>query len=390
MGNYITIMSQLQNLTPRYQIENLTNQYLGNRYVKSFTCWNQYTVMLYAQASGKDSLRDIQNSLATHEHKFYHLGLKSVRRSTLCDANNKRDYRIYESLFYETVKRCKDITPKHRFKFKNPLLLMDSTTIDLCLSMFDWAKFRTTKGAIKMHCLFDLSGQIPVFAYITDGKKGDITVARLVLDIVPDSIYCWDRGYIDFEFLYKVESKGAFFVTRAKDNLNYTVTGQHGSYQKNGVLSDEIITLNGFYQQKDYPKTLRLIRYYDHETDKELVFMTNNFKLAAYTITQIYKARWYIEVFFKWIKQNLKIKTFFGTSRNAVLSQIWIAMIYFVLLAYIKYQSKYKYSLFYLHKIIKETLMERFHLLDLLNLDDNRLKRLKSSDSQPELALAFT
>jgi hypothetical protein len=347
-------------------------------------------VMLYAQASGKDSLRDIQNSLAAHEHKLYHLGLKSVRRSTLCDANNKRDYRIYETLFYEMVKRCKDITPKHRFKFKNPLLLLDSTTIDLCLSLFDWAKFRTTKGAIKMHCLFDLSGQIPVFIHITDGKKHDVPIARSVLDIVPDSIYCWDRGYIDFKFLYSVQSKGAFFVTRAKDNLNYTSAGQHSDYQKNGVLSDKRITLAGFYQQQDYPKELRLVHYYDHETDKELTFITNNFILSAYTIAQIYKARWYIEVFFKWIKQNLKIKTFFGTSKNAVMSQIWIAMIYFILLAYIKYQSKYKYSLFYLHKIIRSTLMDRFHLIDLLNLDDRRLQKLKSCSAQHELALVYT
>jgi len=383
-------MSQLQGLTPRFQFESLVSRYMGDYYAKKFTCWNQYTVLLYAQASGKDSLRDIQNGLAPHEQKFYHLGLKSVRRSTLCDANNKRDYRIYEALFYEMVKRCKDITPKHRFKFKNPLFLMDSTTIDLCLSLFDWAKFRTTKGAIKMHCLFDLSGQIPVFAHITDGKTHDITAARSVLDIVPDSIYCWDRGYIDFKFLSSVESKGAFFVTRAKDNLSYTITGQHSDYIKNGVLSDDCISLKGFYQQQDYPKQLRLIQYYDHETNKELTFMTNNFTLAAYTIAQIYKARWFIEVFFKWIKQNLKIKTFFGTSKNAVLTQIWVAMIYFLLLAYIKYQSKYKYSLFYLHKMIHETLMERFHLIDLLNLDDKRLQKLKSGSGQTVLSLVFT
>lgn len=198
-----------------------------------------------------------------------------------------------------------------------------------------------------------------------------------------------DRGYIDYAFLHSIEEAKAFFVTRAKDNMNYQVIGQHSNNQNNGVISDEIVVLSGFYQKQDYPKQLRLISYYDHDTDKDLVFLTNNFNLSASTIAQIYKARWQIETFFKWIKQNLKIKTFFGTSKNAVLSQVWIAMIYYLLLAYIKYQSKYKYSLFYMHNIIKEMLLERYSLIDLLNLDDKRLKKLKSADCQPELALNY-
>ena len=387
--HYNTIMNQLQTFFPRHQFENLVNRYSGNRYVKNFSCWNQFTVMLYAQSSGKDSLRDIQDSFLAQESKMYHLGLNKVRRSTLADANQTRSYAIYEDLFYQMVERCKSITPRHKFKFKNPMFVFDATVIDLCFSAFPWAKFRAAKGAIKLHCQLDHSGNIPTFMVATDGKQHEITVARSFFDISADSIYCVDKGYIDFAWLHSIETAKAFFVTRAKDNMKYTVVGQHSLPQKNAVISDEIIALTGFYQKQKYPKELRLINYYDKETDKLLVFLTNNFKLAAFTIAQIYKARWQIESFFKWIKQNLKIKTFLGTSKNAVLTQIWIAMCYYLLLAYIKYQSKYKYSLFYLHKVIKEMLMEHCHLIDLLNLNDKLLSKIKNTDQQLSLALNF-
>ena len=388
--HYNTIMQQMQTLVRRHQFESIVNNVLGNRYVKYFTCWQQFTVMLFAQISGKDSLREIQNAFLAQAGKLYHLGLKAVKRSTLSDANKKRSYVIYERLFYKILGHCKSITPKHKFRFKNSLQTIDSTVIDLRMEMFPWAKFRTTKGAIKMHCMLDHSGHIPSFITVSNGKTHDVTAAKSFLNPVPDSIYCLDRAYIDYGFLYTIERAKAFFVTRAKDNMDYQVIGQHSDNQKNGVLSDEIVVLSGFYKQHDYPKPLRLITFYDHDTNKELVFLTNNFKLSALTIAQIYKARWQIEVFFKWIKQNLKIKTFFGTSKNAVFSQIWIAMIYYLLLAYIKYQSKYKYSLFYLHSVIKEMLLERCPLIDLLNLDDKRLKKLKSYDCQLDLALNFT
>jgi hypothetical protein len=383
-------MYQMQTLVGRHQFESIVKSMNGNRYVKYFTCWQQFTVMLFAQISGKDSLREMQNAFLAQADKLYHLGLKSVKRSTLSDANKKRDYGIYQQLFYKILGHCRSITPKHKFKFKNDLYSLDSTVIDLCMEMFPWAKFRTTKGAIKMHCLLDHSGHIPSFITVTDGKKHDVVAAKSFLTPVPDSIYCMDRGYIDYGFLYSIETAKAFFVTRTKDNMHYQVIGQHSDNQKNGVLSDEIVVLSGFYTKQDYPKQLRLITYYDHETNKELIFLTNNFRLSALTIAHVYKARWQIETFFKWIKQNLKINTFFGTSKNAVFSQIWIAMIYYLLLAYIKYQSKYKYSLFYLHSVVKEMLLERCNLIDLLNLDDKRLQKLKSSDCQPELALSFS
>jgi hypothetical protein len=382
-------MSEIQKFIPRHEFENLVERYLGDRYVKTFTCWNQLTVMLYAQISGKDSLRDIQNSFLVQSNKLYHLGLPIIKKSTLADANQTRDYSLYMSMFYMLHERCKSITPKHKFKFKNPLYSIDSTTIDLCLSMFDWAKFRTTKGAIKLHYQFDHSGNIPEFIAITDGKIHDMTAARSFFNIVADSIYCFDRGYNKYNWLYTIEQNKAFFVTRAKDNIKYTVFGQHTEPKNNNVLSDEIISFTGFYQQQDYPKELRLVRYYDIDTKRVFVFLTNNFKLSALTIAQIYKARWQIEVFFKWIKQNLKIKTFLGTSKNAVLTQIWIAMCYYLLLTYIKYQSKYSKTIFYLHKIIKTTVLERLNLFDLLRMNDKILSRVMHKEQEPQLALNF-
>lgn len=387
--HYNTIMSQLQTFVPRHHFQNLVESYKGDLYVKNFTCWNQFTVMLYAQVSSKDSLRDIENSIEAQSHKLYHIGLQSVKRSTLADANQTRDYNIYEQLFYKILDRCKDITPKHKFKFKNPLYLIDATVIDLCLSTFDWAKFRTTKGAIRIHCQFEHSGQIPTFVVITDAKQHEITVARSSFVPVADSIYCVDRGYIDYRWLSSINNNKAYFVTRAKDNIKYTVVGQHSEPKKNNVISDEIISLTGYYQQQYYPKELRLIKYYDEEKNRIFMFLTNNFKLSAYTIAQIYKARWQIEVFFKWIKQNLKIKTFMGTSKNAVLTQVWIAMCYYLLLTYIKYQSKYKYSIFYLHKIIRTTIWERMNLIDLLNINDKNLPKVIHKEEQYQLELNF-
>lgn len=387
--HYNTIMNQLQDFVPRHHFDTLVKSYFGERYVKSFTCWNQFTTMLYAQVSGKDSLRDIQNSLTAQSHKLYHLGLQSVKRSTLADANQTRDYHIYEKLFYRIYERCENIVPKSRFKFKNPLLIIDATTIDLCLSMFDWAKFRTTKGAIKLHCQFEHSEQIPSFITVTDGKTHEITAARSFFNPVADSIYCVDKGYSDYSWLYTIDESKAFFVTRAKDNIKYEVIGQHSEPKKESVISDDIIAFTGFYQKQDYPKELRLIHYYDKETDKTFMFLTNNFNLSASTIAKIYKARWQIEVFFKWIKQNLKIKTFLGTSKNAVLTQVWIAMCYYLLLSYIKYQSKYKNTIQYLHKIIKTTVLERLNLIDLLNMNDKILSRVIPKQHLGQLTFNF-
>lgn len=346
--------------------------------MKRFNCWNQLTALLYAQASGKDSLREIEQGLQIQDSKRYHLGLPKIRRSTLADANQNRSYQIFESLFYKLLKRCQDLNPRHKFKFKNPLYSLDATTIDLCLSSFDWAKFRKAKGGIKLHCRLDHSGNIPNFIRVTDAKKHEVSVAKKDFDIIPDSICCFDKAYNDFVFYRRITEAKAFFVTKAKDNLDYDVTGQHTETLKKGILSDETIKL----KNPKYTKELRLIRHYDSETGNIIIFLTNNFRLAPFTITQIYKDRWQIEIFFRWIKQNLKIKTFLGTNKNAVLTQIWIAMCYFLLLAYIKYQTKFGKSLFYLHRIVKETLLERLNLIDLLRAPLNKLIRANSEDFQ--------
>ena len=374
MNKVYTIFSELLKLCPRYHFDKAVEQYQGDRYVKTFTTWQQFMAILYSQIMQKDSLRDIVTGLSAHAARWYHLGLIGICKSTLSDANARRNYRIFEELFYNLLARCKNQTPKHKFRFKNPLYTIDASTIDLCLSVFPWAKFRTTKGAIKLHCLYDHSGALPTFMTITDGKRHDVRVVKdNTLPLSPDSIVSIDKAYIDYEWLNSLDEQGVWFVTRAKTNIDYAVVGQHPISSKR-VLSDERIFLQGVLTKIKYSKDLRLIRYYDEERKKTLTFLTNNFKLAATTIAQIYESRWQIELFFKWIKQNLKIKSFLGTSKNAVLTQIWVAMCYYLLLTYIKYQTKYGFSLLQLSRVIREMLFERKALIDILTLKPGRLK----------------
>ncbi len=380
-----TIFSELLKLYPRYHFEKAVERYQGDRYVKTFSTWQQFITILYSQIKRKDSLRDIEAGLTTQSAKWYHIGLTGVRRSTLSDANTKRDYRAFEELFYHLLSRCRDLTPKHRFRFKNPLYTIDATTIDLCLSVFPWAKFRKTKGAVKMHCLYEHSGALPSFLVITDGKASDVKVVKETsFPMLPDSIVSIDRGYIDYNWLNSLNNNGIWFVTRAKSNIDYTVVGQH-PVSARGVVSDSIICLNGIKTRELYAKELRLIEFYDSETKKTLVFLTNNFHLSAATIAQIYKSRWQIELFFKWIKQNLMIKSFLGTSKNAVMTQIWIAMSYYLLLTYIKYQTKYGYSLLNLSRVIRETLFDRKTLIDILTLKPERLRAFQDESLQATL-----
>lgn len=374
MNKVYTIFSELLKLCPRYQFDKAVEQYHGDRYVKTFTTWQQFMAILYSQIKQKDSLRDIVTGLSAHAARWYHLGITGIYKSTLCDANAKRDYRIFEGLFYHLLGRCKNLTPKHKFRFKNPLYTIDASTIDLCLSVFPWAKFRRTKGAIKLHCLYDHSGALPTFMTVTDGKRHDVRVVKdNTFPLLSDSIVSVDKAYIDYNWLKSLDEQGVWFVTRAKVNIDYAVVGQHLITSKK-VLSDERIILEGVLTRAKYPKDLRLIRYYDEERQKMLTFLTNNFKLAATTIAQIYKSRWQIELFFKWIKQNLKIKSFLGTSKNAVMTQIWIAMCYYLLLTYIKYQTKYSFSLLQLSRVVREMLFERKALIDILTLKPDRLK----------------
>lgn len=382
MNKVYTIFSELLKLCPRYHFDKAVEQYQGDRYVKIFTTWQQFMAILYSQITQKDSLRDIVTGLSAHAARWYHLGLTGIHKSTLSDANAKRDYRMFEGLFYQLLARCKNLTPKHKFRFKNPLYTIDASTIDLCLSVFPWAKFRTTKGAIKLHCLYDHSGALPTFLTVTDGKRHDVRVVKdNPFPLSPDSIVSVDKAYIDYKWLNLLNTQGVWFVTRAKTNIDYTVVGQHQISGK-GVLSDEHISLRGQMTKAKYSKELRLIRYYDEEREKMLTFLTNNFKLAATTIAHIYKSRWQIELFFKWIKQNLKIKSFLGTSKNAVLTQIWVAMCYYLLLTYIKYQTKYSFSLLQLSRVLREMLFERKALIDILTLKPDRLKMRREEPLQ--------
>ena len=379
MSHANTIYNQILQLIPRHQFETRVGHYHADRYVKYFTCWQQFLTLLYAQVRSKDSLRDIETSLKSQSTRWYHIGLKDIKRSTLSDANNRRDYRVYEDFFYTLLNRCKSITPKHRFRFKNPLYTLDATVIDLCLSLFPWAKFRKKKGALKLHCLYDHSGSIPSFLVATDAKQHEVKVAKeTTLPLVPDSILSVDRAYIDYKWLYSLTKSKVYFVTRTKKNMRYEIIGQHDVSTKKGVLFDYTVRLTGYYQKRFYPEPLRLVGFYDTETEKELIFLTNNFSLAAYTITQIFKARWQIEIFFKWIKQNLKIKSFLGTSKNAVLTQIWVAMCYYLLLTYIKYQTKYAYTLLELSRMIAETVFDRISFIDLLSCSSYNYKRARN------------
>ena len=388
MAYYSTVMNQLLQLIPRHQFDKIVKKYEADRYVRYFNCWQLFITLLYAQIRKKDSLRDIVTSLLTQINRWYHLGLEKIKRSTLSDANNRIDYRVFEDMFYALLDKCRSLSPDHKFKFKNPLYSLDSTVIELCLSVFPWAKFRQVKGALKLHFLYDHSGSLPSFLVITDGKQHDIKVARsLDLPLLPDSIISIDRAYIDYKWLYSLKRQGVYFVSRAKKNMKYKVIGQHEVDVDKGVIFDVEILLIVEQSKEAYPEKLRLVGYIDKQTNKEFTFLTNNFQLSAYTIAQIYKSRWQIEIFFKWIKQNLKIKSFLGTSKNAVLVQIWIAMIYYLLLSFIKFQTKYRYSLLDLSRIFEEAAMDMVNIIDLLSCRDYDRFRARIREPDQQLTL---
>ncbi len=389
MPHYNTLFGHLLNQLPRHDFEKLVFKYRGDRYAKKLSTWNQLQVLLFAQCGGHQSLRDIETGLLAQRSRLYHLGLPDkICRNTLSHANSRREWRIYHDFFYRILARCKDLTPKHRFRFKNPLYAFDATTVSLCLSVFPWARIKHKKGALKMHFQYDYSGDIPAFMTITTGNLSDVVAAKRHLPISRDSIYCLDRAYIDYGWFRRIDGKGAFFVTRLRQGMRYRVVGQHRSFTgKAGILSDEIIELANRESRRAYPKWLRLVRYRDAKHDRVFAYITNNLELSGRAIADIYKARWQIEAFFKFIKQNLKIKTFLGTSQNAVFTQIWAAMCYLLLLAYLKYQTKYRNSLYYLHRLIRSGLLLKITLIDLLGLNEKRLSRVRDDDLQ--LSFAF-
>lgn len=384
-----TILNQLQHLLPLSDFSSFVGQHQADKYVKRFSCKDQLTVLLYAQATGKDSLREIETGLRMWDSRWYHLGLQSVSRSTLARVNENRPWQIYESLFYALLEKCRSLSPETAsFNFENPLYAMDSTTVDLCLSLFPWATFHHEKGAIKLHTLFNVRSQIPEFLTITEWRQTDVAeLQALDLDRMPKgSILVMDKGYNDYSELFRIHASERFFVVRLKEKAQIFTLAQH-PVDEMGVLKDERVAFTLPVATKDYPDDLRLVTYYDAESKKTYKFLTNNDKLSAKTIADIYRQRWQIELFFKWIKQHLKIKTFLGTSKNAVMTQVWVAMIYFLLLSWIKAQTKFQGSLLDLTRIVAEMLLQHVSLIDLLRLTPKSLPRALARAAPPQMAL---
>jgi len=363
------IFSQVMDFIPMHIFRRCVTRYQGNSKVKSFTCRDQFLCMAFAQITYRESLRDIEACLRAQSHKVYHMGIRGkVSRSTLADANEERDWRIYYDLAMSLIGTARSLYQKEKFleDLDETVYAFDSTTIDLCLSLFPWAKFRKHKGAIKLHTLLDLRGNIPSFIYISDGKLHDVN-ALDVLPVEAGAYYVMDRAYVDFKRLHTLAQASAFFVTRAKSNFKFDRVYSHPVDRTTGLICDQTIVLTGSKSRKQYPDKLRRIKYYDEETNKTFVFLTNNFTLSALTITKMYKCRWQVELFFKWIKQNLRVKTFYGTSENAVYTQIWIAVAIYVLAAIIKKQLGMKISLYTFLQILSVTAFERVTLNQLVS-----------------------
>ena len=368
MSHHNTVIAQMLKLIPRHEFDKLANQHHTGRSFRKASRWSQLVTMMIAQLSGRHSLRDIVDTMTAQMHRLYHLGSAKLSRTTLSRINEDKPYQLYEALFGRLLSRCQSVSPKHNFRFKNALYSLDATTIDLCLSAFPWAEFRSTKGAIKLHVGLNHEGYLPEFITVTDGKGHDSTVAK-TLGFPQGSIVAVDKGYNDYAWYKQLTDKGIFFVTRLKKNACYRVIERRDAIKSKGVTSDQLIEFTGVSMTKKCPYPLRRIGYRDDVTGKHYVFLTNNMRLSAKTIADIYKARWQVELFFKWIKQNLKIKSFIGTSKNAVLTQVWIAMCVYLLLAFLKFQSRLSQSLQKMLRLLQLNLFEKRDLMALLRGD---------------------
>jgi hypothetical protein len=372
-----TIFSQLMDFLPRHEFNKCVRQYQGHYRIRTFSCFDQFLCMAFAQLTYRESLRDIETCLRALQPKLYHAGIRGhVSRSTLADANKKRDWRIYADFGHVLIHIAQHFYADEDFglELEQTAYVLDSTTIDLCLSLFPWAHFRKRKGAIKLHTLMDLRGNIPCFIYITKGTIHDVRILDQLM-IEPAAFYIMDRGYIDFGRLYGLHQQMAFFVIRAKKNLDYTRRSYRQVDPSTGLRSDQTILLQGPKSSQLYPDPLRRISYFDAETNRRFVFVTNNFVLPALTIAFLFKCRWQVELFFKWIKQNLRIKAFYGTSQNAVKTQIWIAISVYVLVAIIKKRLNINRSLSEILQILSITLFESVPLFQILT--DSQLQNQK-------------
>jgi putative transposase len=365
-----TVLSQILKLVCRHEFESLAKTHHRGQKLRKMSRWSQFVALCMAQLSGRSSLRDIESNLCAQQSKLYHLGVTKVTRSSLARVNEQQPCGLYESLFGRLLNRCQAMAPGHGFRFHNKLYSLDASTIDLCLSVFPWAKFRTTKGAIKLHAAINHDGYLPSFVALTEGNVHEVKMAKYV-QLPKGSIVVFDRGYIDYAWYNSLNSRNISFVTRQKCNADYQVLERREVNASSGVTSDQVIKLTGT-KASQCPIKLRRVGYRDPDTGKHYVFVTNNFKLAAKTIADIYKSRWQIEMFFKWIKQNLKIKTFIGTSKNAVMTQIWIALCVYLILSYLKFTSCMNRSIQQILKLLQLNLFDRRDLILLIqgrNLD---------------------
>ena len=366
------VFSQVMAHLPMHTFRRCVQRYRGHHKVKAFTCLDQFLCLAFAQLTHRESLRDIETCLRAQHHKLYHLGFRStVSRNTLAHANQTRDWRIYADFAQALIHTARQLYLDEDFgiELKHTVYALDATTIDLCLSVFPWARFRTTKGAIKLHTLLDLKGSIPTFIHISDGKLHDVKVLDLLLP-EPGALYLMDRGYLDFNRLYTLHQAAAFFIVRAKSNWRYRRLYSHPVDKTTGLNCDQTVVLTGFYAAKHYPDKLRRIKLTDPETGKNLVFLSNNFTLPAQTMTQLYRCRWQVELFFKWIKQHLRIKAFYGTSENAVKTQIWTAVSVYVLVAIIKKRLNIPLSLYTILQILSVSVFEKMPLDHILTNND--------------------
>ena len=366
MPNHHTLLGQMLQMFPRYEFQKAVFETKAEHHARGFSSWNHFSAMLFGQLAGQDSLRGIEAGLATQARHLYHLGIEPIHRSTLAYANEHRTNELFKNLFFSMLSKCQAIAPKHKFRFKNPLYSLDATTIDLCLSLYDWAKFRTTKGAVKLHVKLNHAGYLPDFAVMTTGKVHEQTAARSV-PFEKGDVVAFDRGFSDFAWYATLDTKGISFVTRAKCNLAYRTVEKRDIDHLPNILADHVIKLKNFYAKQDYPKQLRRIISKDSDTGKKISILTNQLSWSARTIASVYKERWQIELFFKTLKQQLKIKSFVGTSKNALLSQLWTALIAYLLLSYLKFKSKFGWSLYTLSSILPTNLFSRRNLWDWLN-----------------------
>jgi hypothetical protein len=361
-----TIFNQILQIIPRLEFENIVKRHNAEKHSKGFSCWTHFVSMMFAQLSGNNNLRGIANGLNAQSSIRYHTGTGSVNKSTLSYANKHRTHKVFSDVFATMLQKLLAVAPKHKFKFKNPLYSIDSTTIDLCLSLFDWAKFRKTKGGVKLHIKLSHSGFLPTFAILSDAKTDDRIAGRNI-PFKKGDVVTFDRGYNDYTFFATLCIECIYFVTRLKKNAKYKVIKRNKVSRRSPISSDQIIHFTGFYSKKNCPLKLRRIRMKDSETGKYIVLLTNNFEWSAEDVGAIYKDRWQIELFFKTMKQKLKIKSFVGTSRNALLIQLTSALIVYLMLSYLKFLSRRNWTIYSLSALIPTVLFSRKDIWQLLN-----------------------